>query len=342
VVVFTGKLACMTRRAAQTRVRELGGETGDDVTERTTMLVVGDEGFLGKIDKSHKLRTAERSIRRIQIVSETTFCALAGLPTVAELKQHLYPLRQIRKLYPELREDRVRYLEACSVAGPRVRTNADRVYDFPALLVFRQAHQQLASGVSLRSVVQSLRAERAGQLALDFSHQATPARIVPFRRVGRGRPESAEEWFDRVCTLDEELDTVPQARAAYERALELDPDYVPALVNLGNLHYRQDRPVEARACYEHALRLEPGNAKARFNLGNLFDDQRDYQAARVLFRDAVALDPGFADAHFNLALTCEQLGLVEEAQRHWQHYLALDPTGDWAAIAREHLPGVSR
>src|SRR5262249_60700792 len=58
VVVFTGKLACLTRRQAQAKVRELGGDTADDVTHRTTMLVVGDEGFLTRIDTSRKLRTA--------------------------------------------------------------------------------------------------------------------------------------------------------------------------------------------------------------------------------------------------------------------------------------------
>jgi len=50
-------------------------------------------------------------------------------------------------------------------------------------------------------------------------------------------------------------------------------------------------------------------------------------------------DLAFADAYFNLALTCEQLGLVEVAQRHWQRYLALDPAGEWAATAPEHLAG---
>lgn len=32
VVVFTGKLACLTRQAAHARVRELGGEIADEVT----------------------------------------------------------------------------------------------------------------------------------------------------------------------------------------------------------------------------------------------------------------------------------------------------------------------
>jgi tetratricopeptide (TPR) repeat protein len=76
----------------------------------------------------------------------------------------------------------------------------------------------------------------------------------------------------------------------------------------GNPHYGAGRPDEARACFERAIEQEPGNAKARFNL----------------------------------ALTCEQLGLVEGAQRHRRRYLDLDPTGAWAAIAREHLGGSTR
>jgi hypothetical protein len=54
------------------------------------------------------------------------------------------------------------------------------------------------------------------------------------------------------------------------------------------------------------------------------------------------LAPDFADAHFNLAHTCEQLGLVQEAQCHWLPDLDLGPAGEWAAIAREHLVGALR
>jgi tetratricopeptide (TPR) repeat protein len=48
--------------------------------------------------------------------------------------------------------------------------------------------------------------------------------------------------------------------------------------------------------------------------------------------------PEFADAHFNLALTYEQLGRVEEAQRHWGAIWRSIPA-EWAPIAREHLAG---
>jgi tetratricopeptide (TPR) repeat protein len=91
-----------------------------------------------------------------------------------------------------------------------------------------------------------------------------------------------------------------------------------------------------------AIDEEPSNAEARFNRANVFHDRHEYQAALILYRDAVALAPDFADACFNLALTCKELELVEEARRHWRRYLDLDPMGNWAAIAREHLDGVTR
>jgi BRCT domain type II-containing protein len=44
LVVFTGKLNSLGRRDARALVAEHGGETADDVTAKTTMLVVGSEG----------------------------------------------------------------------------------------------------------------------------------------------------------------------------------------------------------------------------------------------------------------------------------------------------------
>ena len=82
-------------------------------------------------------------------------------------------------------------------------------------------------------------------------------------------------------------------------------------------------------------KLAPTNAKARYNLANVLHDLKEYAAARLLFRDAVALAGQMADAHFYLALTL--LELVDEATGHWGEYVALEPEGAWAAIAREHL-----
>lgn len=140
-------------------------------------------------------------VPRVQIISEEAFCRRAGLPTARDLKQNLYPLRDIRKLNPELREDRVRYLEAHGLVSARAKTNAERFYDFSTLLVFRHARQELAAGRPLRAVVQGLRADHAGQLAPDLAPQVTPARVVTFRRPSGEPAKSPEAWFDRGFEL---------------------------------------------------------------------------------------------------------------------------------------------
>src|SRR5215471_7797754 len=81
LVVFTGKLSSLGRKEARALVASLGGSTADDVNARTTMVVVGAEGFGAgsKEEKSQKLKRAEEL--NVRIISENDFCDLAGVPS---------------------------------------------------------------------------------------------------------------------------------------------------------------------------------------------------------------------------------------------------------------------
>ena len=73
------------------------------------------------------------------------------------------------------------------------------------------------------------------------------------------------------------------AAAAY-RALVIDPDLVPAIVNLANIHYARDEMIEAQALYERAIGLDPDCFEAYFNLGNIHHDLSRYEDALLLPR----------------------------------------------------------
>lgn len=83
VIVFTGTLAKMGRRDAQTTVVKLGGLAGDSVTADTTVLVVGGDELdsptpSSKLKKARKLQEQGGTIR---IVAEPDFWAeLEGRP----------------------------------------------------------------------------------------------------------------------------------------------------------------------------------------------------------------------------------------------------------------------
>jgi len=333
-------------------VARLGGATADDVNAKTTLLVVGAEGF-GATEKSQKLKRAEElnaEGAEIRIVAEEEFCRLVGVPTAEALRRQYYSMRDLLARYRLLREDHLRYLVKCGVIRPVLRTNADTFFAFPDLAVIKQANDELGTGASFRAVARNLMASRHGQLAFDFRLDAAPAKILALRRPSPDRAAAppvegtagirdtrlAEEYFRAGSALDDgDESKLEEAAAAYRKALELDPYLVAALINLANVHYSRDEIVEAQALYERAIGLESDFFEAHFNLGNIYHDLGQFPEAQACYREALRLNPVYAEAHFYLAVTFEKMGLSPEAKPHWKAYRQLAPHGEWVELAKE-------
>lgn len=349
LVVFTGKLSSLGRKEARALVARLGGTTAEDVTAKTTTLVIGGEGF-GASDKSQKLRKAEelnqQQTSQIAIITEDQFCRLAGVPTIDTLKRQYHAIRDLLARYRSLREDHLRYLVKWGIIRPVLKTNADTYFDFPALGAIKQANDDLEQGRSFRSIVRALLASRAGQLAFDFRLDAAPAKILTLKqRTPPPVPEMvtpprdtelAEEYFRVGSALDNGDELMrDQAMTAYRRSLELDPYLVAALINLANIHYSRDELVEAQALYERAIGLESDFFEAHFNLGNIYHDLNRFSEAQACYENALRLNPYYADTHFYLAVTLEKMGQSPLARPHWRSYQQLAPKGEWVELARE-------
>ena len=342
VVVFTGKLSSLGRKEAHAVVGRLGGAAADEVTAKTTMLVVGAEGFGGG-EKSQKLRKAEDL--GLRIVSESEFCRMAGIQPPEDLRQQYYPQRDLLSMYRGLREDHLRYLQKWGLIRPVLRTNSDTYYAFADLLVIRQVSTDLET-MPFRAIVKSLQAARSGQLAFDFRIDAAPARIIRLSRRRRQLEKEpattlsaaqtlAEDYFLKGSALDVDESRHTAAATWYRKALEIDPYLVPALINLANIHYGRDELAEAQALYERAIGLDPDFFEAHFNLGNIYHDLGRFQEASNCYRAALGLNPQYADAHFYLAITLEKTGLSAEAKPHWRAYQQLSPNGEWVELAKE-------
>lgn len=346
VVVFTGKLSSLGRKEAQALVIRLGGSAADEVTAKTTLVVVGAEGAAA--EKSHKQRKAEDL--GLRVITENDFCRLAGLQPPEDLKQQYYGQRDLLGMYPGLREDHLRYLQKWGLIRPVMRTHTETYYPFSDLLLIRQVSAELASA-PFRAIVRSLQAERSGQLTFDFRIDAEPARIIKLKRpkpkeTGK-EPERdarmpmhapqmlAEEYFTKASALDVDESRHNTAATWYRKALEIDPYLVPALINLANIHYGKDELAEAQALYERAIGLDPDFFEAHFNLGNIYHDLGRFKEAATCYRTALRLNGQYADAHFYLAITLEKTGHSLEAKPHWRAYQTLSPDGEWVELARE-------
>jgi Tfp pilus assembly protein PilF len=90
------------------------------------------------------------------------------------------------------------------------------------------------------------------------------------------------------------------ARTQLEKALELDPDYVPALGNLGILQLEEGRFDEATATYRRIVEADPRDFLAWNNLGIIEMRLHRYAPAAEHFRRALEINPNFAWARRNL------------------------------------------
>jgi len=286
----------------------------------------------------------------------------------------LYTIAEVGRIF-SVPISRLRSWDRRGFIRPSGKRGRLRFYTFQDLIGIRAAKGLLDSGLSVVRVRRSIQALRdslpkvvrplselrvtsdgqrvvvtsedgafdpvTGQLVIDFRVKALQDQVVRTLRAQRPGekkgPRTAYEWYLEGCRLDEDERTWKQAEAAYLQAIDIDPRLANAHTNLGNLRYRRGRTEEARVLYRKALEVDPNQPEAHYNLGFLAFEAGDAAEAVPLFRKALEYDASFSDAHFNLAMALEEIGHTSPARAHWEAYLALEPDGPWADIARRRL-----
>ncbi len=163
----------------------------------------------------------------------------------------------------------------------------------------------------------------SGQIHFNFSVAELAGSVAPLARQAAEQAEASDEqlssddWFD--LGVDLEAVSPEDAPAAYERALELDPNHSDAHVNLGRLLQESGDYDGAEKHYNAALSAEPDNVLAAFNLGTLLEDMGRINDAIEAYKKASS----FADAHYNLSRLYELVGEHAEALRHLKTYRSL-------------------
>ena len=171
---------------------------------------------------------------------------------------------------------------------------------------------------------------RDGQEALQAEDYEAAA--AAFAAETAERPESSEAH--RLLGVALRLaGRGDEARAALERAAELDPGSAAAWTALADLEAGVQAWAATVAALETALELDAASRDLRFRLGGaLMNAGKFDRAAEVL-----AALPDDAAAHYQLGMIALNRGENEEAIAHLERVLALDPEGPTAAQARNIL-----
>jgi tetratricopeptide (TPR) repeat protein len=128
-----------------------------------------------------------------------------------------------------------------------------------------------------------------------------------------------------------------QAEKGFRRVLEIKPDYVPALVNLGIVLNEAGKSEDALRQFDRALALNPKDTGILCHKGQaLYALKRREEAVR-LYVEAIGLEPKSQLAHYWLGIAFADAGIYREAILEWQKVVDVDDGSELGRAAAEGI-----
>ena len=98
------------------------------------------------------------------------------------------------------------------------------------------------------------------------------------------------------------MDDNIKAETYYNKALNLEPDFLSALVNLGNLKMTQNKSEEAKECFLKALIIDNQLIPAKISLAGYYEQSGNFKEAKKLYKEVLLINPDFTIADKSLSL----------------------------------------
>lgn len=133
------------------------------------------------------------------------------------------------------------------------------------------------------------------------------------------------------------------AKEYYNSAIELRPKSVEALYNkamfLQETGYKNpQRYREAFACYDSILKIDSRFSAAYFNKGYIFLEYlNQYDSAAYHFTNAIGVFPLYYQAYYNRGLCYESMNMLKDAEADYRTALSIEPTYTEAALSLERV-----
>lgn len=183
----------------------------------------------------------------------------------------------------------------------------------------QEAVEAFAAAVSKRNELDNPMVQRLLRLKLQALN-SQKAQIKALREELHSLRETQKEYAHEYYLMGNECITkAHDANAAircFDKALNLNPNYVEAWVRKGVTLLDIGEDYDAQVCLNKAIKLSPKSFKARYNRGKCLLKLKYYDEAILDFQQAVSIKPKHAATHEYLAQGFRAIGEDELAQRH--------------------------
>ncbi len=156
----------------------------------------------------------------------------------------------------------------------------------------------------------------------------------------KGDLDTAVQWYqkclalattaDQKKTLQGLIDSCTQAKAG------------PLLTSAAEKYQKQDY-AGAIADYEKALTITPNDAGTMTFLAACYQQMDDYQKAKDTYNRAIKTDPkGQSQDYYFVGILDEHFNQAAQAITDYKAYVAAQPTGAYAAIAKQRIADLTK
>ncbi|MEM7052684.1 MAG: tetratricopeptide repeat protein [Acidobacteriota bacterium] len=156
-------------------------------------------------------------------------------------------------------------------------------------------------------------AETFGELGLLYvAYEFLAAAEVCLENAARLQPDDYRWTYLQGYLLGVQ-GRLPEAVERYRRAQSRAPDFLPLPLRLGRAHLDLGDGAEARRAFERALELDPQAAAGHEGLGRVAAMEGDAAAAVAAFERALELEPRASGVYYALSQALRELGRSEAA-----------------------------
>jgi len=123
----------------------------------------------------------------------------------------------------------------------------------------------------------------------------------------------------------QEIGAFEEAIEILDKALEIDPQFVPALYRRGSVYEEWDQRKEAITAYQQALKYDPNHFDARLGLASAYGKSFKNELAILEYEKIAELKPNDPEIHFKIALEYWYLQKLPETAEHYRKVIAMNP-----------------
>ncbi len=233
--------------------------TGDDMQRDLELLAAigaGDQRSLRAVALSRQLQQLDH----YQILD---------VPRAATRQQISSSADEMRKRYdpatfPPIVRDSVQAVNRRIDEALAMLKDPVKRQEYDRLLAQRSARgaDELQKRVAQRSIAEHNFA-RARELSVAGDYYGA---IVLLKQAVEFAPDHAQAWYLLGACQERNPKWLREAAESYQRALAIDPNFVDALISLGDLYRGEGLTSRAQSCYEDVLQIAAENQEAKRRL----------------------------------------------------------------------------